>query len=485
MQISPLTPASTAAPALRSLPAGSPDTVGPAVPGRLPSRQDILNRVLTPTERSQEFYVRWETPVGGRLLAAPAVSSEGALAMVNDAGLVVLGPEGDVRQRIPGAFRIFSTPVFTQDGGVLVAGLEGLACYDPAGTLRWSREVGEMPTAPAVDANGSVYAAGKDGVLHSFDQDGAPRWSHDLTPQLREVYRDDRKRWAETLRQDLKKPDLDPGFRQSLERMLGEAEAQIAAPDAGYTGPPKISGGPSVGPDGSVYVFTEVGPLFRFHPDGRLEREERLPTWLQGGGVGFTPEGGVLGVGGNSILMAALPDGSLDFEYSGFAEERLDRLPADRAAELRRAGNTGASTVPRLSPDGKAIYFGGMDGKVRALDRSGNKLWTRDLSTSAEVAVGSDGTVYGVSAKGLTAFSPEGRPLWSYETRSKYCHVAVSGQDVLLTTYGGNVFALDAGHYRRMAEVALQAPGPSPEPTRIDVGDGWVTIGGVRLPQRS
>lgn len=483
VRVSPLTSAPAAAPALRSATSVAPDAVGSAVPARLPTREDLLRRVLSPEERSQDFHVRWETPVGGRLLAPPAVSPQGALATVNDDGLAILGPEGEVRVRVAGIFDLFSTPVFTKDGGVLVASPKRLSCYDGTGGLRWSQDVQLTHNAPAVDADGHVYAAGKDGVLHSFEADGRPRWSHDLTPQVREVYRDNRRDWAEKLRQDLQKPDLDPEFRKSVEKWLREAEAQIAAPDAGYQGPPKIDGGPSLGPDGSVYVFTEVGPLYRFHPDGRLEREERLPTWLQARGVGFTPEGGVLGVGGNSVLMALRPDGSLDFEYSGFAEERLDRLPPEKQKELRIAGNMGASTVPRLSPDGKAIYFAGMDGKVRAIDRSGNKLWTRPLDSYADVAVGSDGTVYGVSTKGLSAFSPGGRVLWSYETRAKHCHVAVNGQDVILTTYDGKVFALDSQHYRRMAEVALNNPAPA-DPVRIQVGDGWVTIGGVRLPQR-
>lgn len=483
VQIQPLNPTPGPAPAPRPVPTGPVDAVGPAAPGRLPTRQDVLNRLLTPQDHSQEFYVRWSTPIGGRLLAPPAVAADGRSASVNDQGLVVLGPEGEVRTRIPGAFRLFSPPVFTPDGGLLAASPQGLSCYDGAGSLRWSRDLGDMPTSPAVDAQGRVYAAAQGGVLHSFEADGTPRWSHDLTPQLREVYREDRQRWAETLRQDLQKPDLDPGFRQSLVKMLAEAEAQIAAPDAGYTGTPKIAGGPSLAPDGSVYVFTEVGPLFRFHPDGRLERQEDLPTWLQAQGVAFTPDGGVLGVAGNSTLLALTPDGSLDFEYGGFVEQRLDRLPPEKAAEARRSGNTGASTVPRLSPDGAAIYFGGMDGKLRAIDRAGNKLWTRELAGSADVAVAADGTVYGVSPKGLTALSPEGRVLWSYETQSKYCHVAVSGSDVLLTTYSGTVYALDADHYRRMAEASFHAPTPA-EPTRIEVADGWVTIGGVRLPQR-
>lgn len=483
MQIPPLSSAPAPAATPRATLPSPADGLGAAVPGRLPSRREVLDRLLTPQDRAQEFYVRWSTPVGGRLLAPPAVAADGRLATVNDEGLVILGPEGEVHTRIPGAFRLFSPPVFTPDGGVLVAGSQGLCSYDRAGQLRWSHDLGDMPTSPAVDAHGRVYAAAQGGVLHSFEPDGTPRWSHDLAPQLREVYRDDRKRWAETLRQDLRKPDLDPGFRQSLVKMLAEAEAQIAASDAGYTGPPKIAGGPGLGPDGSVCVFTEVGPLFRFHPEGRLEREERLPTWLQAGGVAFTPGGGVLGVGGNSTLLALTPDGSLDFEYGGFVEQRLDRLSPEKAAEARRSGNTGASTVPRLSPDGGTIYFGGMDGKVRAIDRAGHKLWTRELAGSADVAVAADGTVYGVSPQGLTAFSPEGRVLWSYETQSKTCHVAVSGSDVILTTYSGTVFALDADHYRRMAEVALSAPTPA-EPTRIEVADGWVTIGGVHLPQR-
>jgi outer membrane protein assembly factor BamB len=270
--------------------------------------------------------------------------------------------------------------VFTADGSVLVTSGQGLQCFDSQAALKWSQDIGDVPTPPAVDDQGRIYAASPNGVLRSFEADGTPRWSYDLTPRLREVWRDERRAWAQQLREDLKKPDLRPDFRKELEGFLKEAEAQIAAPDAGYTGTPKITGGPSVAPDGSVYCFTEVGPLFKIGSDGQLVHEIRLPgQWLQARGVGFTPEGGVLAVTSRSSLLALRPDDRLDFEYAGFEEKRLDQLTPEQVAEVKQHGNTGAWSRPRLSPDGTRIYFGGRDGKIRAVDRNGQKLWTKAM----------------------------------------------------------------------------------------------------------
>jgi outer membrane protein assembly factor BamB len=92
-----------------------------------------------------------------------------------------------------------------------------------------------------------------------------------------------------------------------------------------------------------------------------------------------------------------------------------------------------------------------------------------------------DGTLYCANSRGLTALSPEGVSLWRYETRDKYCHAALNGEKVVLSTYSGEVYCLDAGDLSRRARQAIDSPAP---PVQIEVANGFVTVGGVRLKQR-
>lgn len=454
------------------------------------TRQELVRKLFNGSEPVQELRVDWQAKPGGRLLTRAGVGPDGSLAFVNDDRLVVLRPDGSEKssqaQGERDVFNIFLAPV-VHSGGVLAAGKLGLTSFDATGAERWHHPIGEMKTRPAVAADGTVFAAAGD-EMHAFDAAGKKLWSTSLRPQLVELYRRDREEWAEGLRADLLDPDK-AEKKEVLESLLAGAEKELRDPNFGKDVQVVFEGGPSLGPDGRVYCFTQVGPLFCLDSgSGQVEWMQKDPrTYLAEDGVAFTPAGDLLGVTGNSLLQVIAPDGKVRYEYGAWLEKRLDQATPEEANEARRSGNMASCGLPALSPDGQAIYWAGRDGKVRAVDLEGNKLWTAEVphrdgyAGEMDVSVGRDGLLYCANSKGLSALSPEGELLWRYETNDKYAYATLSEDKVILNTYSGEVFCLDCASLSDRARSALNASEPA---SRIAVANGWVTVGGVRVKQK-
>ena len=73
--------------------------------------------------------------------------------------------------------------VWSPDGQRLVTGHSGglVVMFDRSGTLLWERSIGEFPMSMGVDASYSVFAAGKNRELFSFDGDGLLRFRHRIS----------------------------------------------------------------------------------------------------------------------------------------------------------------------------------------------------------------------------------------------------------------------------------------------------------------
>jgi outer membrane protein assembly factor BamB len=126
-----------------------------------------------------------------------------------------------------------------------------------------------------------------------------------------------------------------------------------------------IVSSPSIAPDGTIYIGTEVGASTATNPAGRI--------------------------------VAMTPGGALKWTF--LTAEWIDSTPA-------------------VGRDG-TIYFGCWDGFLYALDASGNLKWKRDLGAfiSASPAIGADDTIYiGTGAGNLYAFSPDGTQKWLFPT---------------------------------------------------------------------
>ncbi len=467
--------------------------------GRLPAGRSTLHRPATSAREQkidadqflgslmnadfQDLMTVWKTPIGGRIMEPPDVAPDGSLAFVNDEGLVVLNPQGQIKHRVSTSVDIFTSPRFLKDGRVAVVDRHGLKVFK-GDQLDWARPVGDIHTNPDIDDEGNLYVATRDRRVFCFDPQGEKKWERDLSPELLKRVRHQR---SSSLRRDryrLARGEVSESFRPQLEMMADKREQDLKDPNYGSDGLTEIQGGPNLGPDGRAYVFTEVGPLIALDPQGEV-------AWsghddLDGREVNFTPDGQLLTLTSFSHMKLIDDQGRTEWVYGGFTEERLDQLSSEQAKEARRAGNFGASTVPESSPDGQQLYFSGLDGKLRAVSRDGKKLWSLQLQdegthSSPDVEVGRDGTVYAVGPLGVDAVSPEGKKLWQFRVKDKHAHLALVGDRVCLATYNGNVYLLDNEEIARKLALYESGAGAGADETTIEFEDGYLTIGDFEL----
>ena len=431
----------------------------------------------------QELMTVWKTNVGGRILEPPGVAPDGSLAFLNDEGLVVLDPNGEEKSRINTRADLFTTPKFLKDGRVAVVSQTGLKVFKGA-QLDWEQPVGNIHTSPEIDDNGNIYVATRDRRVFCFEPDGKKVWERDLSPELLARIRHDRESDLRHDRYRLERGEVTESFRPQLEKMAQRREHDLKDPEYGSESLTEIQGGPSLGPDGRTYVFTQSGPIFALDEQGTLAWQGH--NQMSGREVNFTPEGELLTLTSFSHIKLLDEDGRTEWLYGGFTEERLDKLSPEASQKARRAGNVGAATVPEASPDGRQFYFSGLDGKLRAVSNKGEKLWSLELQregshSSPDVEVGDDGTVYAVGPRGVDAVSPEGKKLWQFRVKDKYVHLALVGEKVCLATYGGNVYLLDNEELARKQKLYESGAGEAETGATIEFDDGYLTVGDFGL----
>ncbi len=253
------------------------------------------------------------------------------------------------------AFRpyIESAPAVDANGTVYVAAI--LDATDSArlvaltrngGTLalKWPAAVNinaRVEASPLLGPNSTLYIGDMDGVFHAFDQaTGASKWGagYDTNPLL---------------------PSGDAGL--------------------GY-----IHGTASVAPDGSaIYVTVGVYPhapkpgglLCAFSPSGSLLWYLSFPDSIE-----------------SSPAVAS--DGTIYFGGGGQDDNNVYAVnPVTHAIKWRRPLDAPIFGSAAIGPDG-TIYIGSVGSEFVALTPAGDIKWSRGLSVTGSAAVGPDGKVY-------------------------------------------------------------------------------------------
>ena len=108
--------------------------------------------------------------VGDVHLSSPSMDRYGNIYVGTMAGdLVRIDAVGYISWRFTTNGAVESSPIVTSDDRVLFGSVDGnLYCIDTEGSLQWSFEVGDWieSTSCAVDADGTIYMAGGDGILY-------------------------------------------------------------------------------------------------------------------------------------------------------------------------------------------------------------------------------------------------------------------------------------------------------------------------------
>jgi outer membrane protein assembly factor BamB len=191
--------------------------------------------------------------------------------------------------------------------------------------------------------------------------------------------------------------------------------------------------------------------------------------------------------GSRNQVTCFYKNGKQVWKWSARFEKRSDELTRKEREEAFGWGNGLIESDPMLTHDGKTILVAG-DEKLMALDLDGNLQWKKELPGAGllrdqAIQLGPDGTIY-VKTDSQTqvwALKPDGEQIWHYENRSPSgtAFMGVSQDTVVFVTREGSAVALRQDALRKRIDEA--AARPDEAPTQIHVGNGVVTVGGIRL----
>jgi outer membrane protein assembly factor BamB len=126
--------------------------------------------------------VRWTLALGDRVYATPCVGDDGTIYVGSDAKkFMAVSPDGKVKWSLDTDGDADTGAAVAADGSVVFAA--GRAIYDvtPLGFVRWRFAAKrKVYGAPALGANGRVFAGSQDHHLYSLAADGRLVWSVDL-----------------------------------------------------------------------------------------------------------------------------------------------------------------------------------------------------------------------------------------------------------------------------------------------------------------
>ncbi len=311
---------------------------------------------------------RWEMALRSNVLAAPAVLSDGRIAVGSQFGVSMISASGEVIFGL-GIGTVGTTPAITPESEILVPGMHGLiARIGPSGGV-----LGEIRVATAAQASllvladGSFVAVGLDQALHRYDVAGNEIFRAQLNrPAITELARTRRGEIAIAL-----------GAEVLLYTPTGDLRATV--PVGG-----DIVAGPVVGDDGTIWVATADRALLALSPGGSVRTRATVDVEMTAPSLAIATDGSLWLATSSSDLLHIAPTGTVRHRIGGTVIASGITLDADDAV----LGVTDRSRLVRVEPDGT----------VR---------WAIELGQRVAVppTLAPDGTIYIVNSQGtVTAY---------------------------------------------------------------------------------
>jgi outer membrane protein assembly factor BamB len=300
-------------------------------------------------------------------------------------------------------------------------------------SIKWAYEtLGPVNSSPAVAPSGLIVVGSQDNRVHFVTPEGKMQWvfpTGDMVfsppavsaAGLVFVGSDDDHIYA-----------LDPKERKQLWQVrLGNCRSGPPGPDNSRC---DADGGPTIGPDGTVYIGGDA--VYAFNANGSL-RWRFATGGHVGTAPGLLPDGTVVAGSQDNLVYGITPAGTKRWDF--------------------RAGDDIEST-PAIAEDG-SIYFGSDDGKLYALTSEGQLRWAFDAGNDlrGSPAIGPGGTIYIGSFDGLFfAVRPDGTLDWTFRAGDRILSSALvdSGGAVLFGAQDDRLYALESnGHLRWSVEL--------------------------------
>lgn len=381
------------------------------------------------------------------------------------AARVLLEPTRETREReilfrFQAGGSVTAEPTPLADGSLYVASCDRhLYRVDAQGREQWGFPTGALIySEPAVGSDGTVYVGNNDGTLFAVSPQGRQEWRVETHRPIRARVGLDGEGRVYLRGDDDRLRCLAPGDGREAWRQDAPAALDVKS-------------SPSVTPAGAVLVGTEDGGVRAYDETGR-------ELWSRTVGQGPVPP------------PAVAEDGTL---FVATAEGRLVSL--DPQGEVRWTRDLGAGAfevAPFVGRDGK-VYLHDVRERLFAVDAGGEVAWQQDLGgrLSRQPAVTGDGKVYVNVDHQIWRLDRTGQPEWKFQADKgdELWSSPVLRDDGSLLVGGkaGVVYAvkpLDL-QFAEQREALEKGTVRVDEPGRIArEDDGWIRIGGIRLPVR-
>lgn len=328
----------------------------------------------------------WALEIGDETVGAPAVGEDGTI-YTGSAGvyLYAVNPYGTLQWRFFAGDTVLTPSI--GKGGTLYAASRNNRLYaiHPEGTLEWSLPFESQPIGPAIGLEGILYVASEDGGLYAIHPTGGQLWSYkagDEIPTAPAVGPDGTVYVVARHRVDLVCDDCLRAFSPKGAPKwefcpLGYYRYNSTSPVFGRDGTIYVTFGEylyALNPDAAVkWIFEAEGNVGGFHDlaignDGTLyfgysDRlyavgEDGNERWTFPAPTGCCPSAPSVGSNGlifftcgRQICFAVNPDGTEAWRFTGDIDPFIIG---------------GSITSPALGEDG-AVYFGSVNGRFYAV----------------------------------------------------------------------------------------------------------------------
>jgi len=361
----------------------------------------------------------------------------------------VAGPPAPTRKwqfQTPSATANVRGPVFGSDGTIYFQSNEGnLYALNPNGTQKWMAHIGapqfDLPPAPAVDANGAIYAIGNQAptpgtptptcYFYTFDPSGTQKSAIRLGYNYVSIYATHTDNTWYDAGRSTSAPVISGngavyvGTQSGIYALTPNGNAATATATLIYNDYVKnkyyvtpgslqqlvsyqgTNASPAVGTDGTLYYspINNAGELCALAPD------PLHPALTQKWIYPAKPNG-------TASLWSSPAIGADGTIYLGSVNGYLDAIAPTGTRKWSYVIGTEVDSTPAIAADG-TIYVAANDGYLYAITAAGALKWKLSLADKtsafrAAPAIGVDGTIYFGAGLRLSAISPTGTLKWAY-----------------------------------------------------------------------
>lgn len=251
----------------------------------------------------------------------------------------------------------------------------------------WTTLLDEFSSVPgfSIGSDGSIYLPGTNPQsMYSFSQTGVRNWKTVLNASGQPS-------------QTAIGADSTPYIGTQFVNKVHGFNPTTGAVSCEFQGSGWQQHGPTIGPDGTVYMGGWGGFLYALNPDCSLKWSRSLTG------------------GGQPASMAALADdGTVYTGVGNFSTFQGIRALNPDGTDKWSINLGVCSSTPVVRPDGVILYACGGD-KLHAVSPAGVKLWDRPVAgVWGTPAVGADNTAYIATLNSVDAIDANGNLLWSY-----------------------------------------------------------------------